>query len=84
MYSVESLSSRGLGHWVFIPATGVRIPVGMPFFLPKNWQSSESDDYFCLKIGNQAKAMIIFFLEITCHTHQKSSTPLIILNFMLF
>ncbi len=26
-----SPSSRGLGHRVFIPATGVRIPVGMPF-----------------------------------------------------
>ena len=27
-----SPSSRGLGHRVFIPATRVRIPVGMPFF----------------------------------------------------
>ena len=27
-----SLSSRGLGLRVFIPATGVRIPLGMPFF----------------------------------------------------
>ena len=26
-----SLSSRGLGHRVFIPATRVRIPMGMPF-----------------------------------------------------
>ena len=29
-----SLSSRGLGHRVFIPATRVRIPMGMPFFSP--------------------------------------------------
>ena len=28
-----SLSSRGLGHQVFILVTGVRIPVGMPFFV---------------------------------------------------
>ena len=29
---LTSLSSRGLGHRVFIPATRVRIPMGMPFF----------------------------------------------------
>ena len=28
---LTSLSSRGLGHRVFIPATRVRIPMGMPF-----------------------------------------------------
>ena len=33
MLLTASLSSRGLGHRVFIPATRVRIPVGMPFFL---------------------------------------------------
>ncbi len=32
-----SLSSRGLGHRVFIPATRVRIPMGMPIlFSPSN------------------------------------------------
>ena len=30
LYLQMSLSSRGLGHRVFIPATGVRIPVGTP------------------------------------------------------
>ena len=29
----ESPSSRGLGHRVFIPATRVRIPLEMPFFV---------------------------------------------------
>ena len=34
---LTSLSSRGLGHRVFIPATRVRIPMGMPFlFFPSN------------------------------------------------
>jgi hypothetical protein len=30
--SQMSPSSRGLGHLVFIQATGVRIPLGMPSF----------------------------------------------------
>ncbi len=38
-----SLSSRGLGHRVFIPATRVRIPVGMPIFLSSSYcQSPQS------------------------------------------
>lgn len=35
MYSSEmrfmAISSRGQGHWVFIPATGVRLPVSSPY-----------------------------------------------------
>ncbi len=40
-----SPSSRGLGHRVFIPATRVRIPLEMPFFLA----------FFCDTVSNPCK-----------------------------
>jgi hypothetical protein len=32
-----SPSSSGLGHWPFTPVTGVRLPVGTPIMISKDW-----------------------------------------------
>ena len=57
----QFLSSRGLGHQVFILVTGVRIPVGMPFFVLNpctpckgspchpTWYKSPARCHFCFK-----------------------------------
>lgn len=44
-----SLSSRGLGHRVFIPATRVRIPMGMPILFSPLKHSRENASFFPLR-----------------------------------